>query len=549
MRSRYIFALIAVTACSGEITVPLNAPIGGVIGGKKVCNKLAQPGTELVRLTHAQYDNTVRDLLGLTLSPSAAFQKDPTFQGFNNNAVGLNITDRLGRDYRRSAEDLGLQVVMSAAARAKVVPCAVSNDDCAKSFIASFGRSAFRRPLTQAEKDTFFLQFKKADSVLDGTDPFNKGVQLVVETMLQMPQFLYRVELAESPVANGVVPLTSFEVATRLSYMLWNTTPDGVLLDLAEAGKLATAPEVKAQAAKMLEDPRALKIVDDFHHQWLELDKYNNLSRDPTLFPNFSPALSTMMQQETLRFVSHVVFEQKAPFGTLFTAPYTFVNRELAALYKLAGSYTTAAYTRVDLDPSQRAGLLTQTGFLASHAYMRIDSPIHRGVFMIRKVLCLPLADPPGNADLNLPPIMGDIKTTRQQVTVHTSPPACFGCHARINAMGFAFQNYDAVGQYRTMDNGVAIDASGTISLGGKNHTFSNAIDFAKIVAQSDEARSCYARNWMRYAYQRADGAEDGCDIDAMTTKLAKADYPVKEMIGDLTQNSSFRYRSAQETP
>jgi hypothetical protein len=548
MRNWLGFALIAITGCTGEIDVPINSPGGGP-NGKDVCRKVASPGTKLVRLTHAQYDNTVRDLLGLTVSPSAAFQKDPTFQGFNNNALGLNVADRLGRDYRRSAEDLGLQVVTTPAARARVVPCAGPADDCARTFIASFGRKAFRRPLTQGEQDAFFLQFKKADAVLEGTDPFNKGVQLVVESMLQMPQFLYRVELAESAPVSGMVPLTSFEIASRLSYMLWNTTPDPVLLDLAELGKLGTPAEVKAKALSMLDDPRAQKIVDDFHHQWLDLDKYNNLTRDPALFPSFSPALSPMMQQETLRFVNHVVFEEKAPFASLFTAPYTFVNRELAALYKLTGSYTTAAYTRVDLDPTQRAGLLTQTGFLASHAYTRIDSPIHRGVFMIRRILCLPLGDPPGNADLNLPAITGDIKTTRQQVTVHTSPAGCAGCHTRINSMGFAFGNYDAVGQYRTMDNGVAVDASGSIALGGKMHSFTNAIEFAKIVSQSEEARGCYARNWMRYAYQRADAAEDGCDIEAMTRNLGRADYSVKEMIGDLTQNNSFRYRSAEELP
>ncbi len=548
MRNRFGFALILIAGCTGEIDVPINSPGPGGTNPKG-CKNVATPGTKLVRLTHAQYDNTVRDLLGVTVTPSAAFQKDPTFQGFNNNALGLNIADRLGRDYRRSAEDLGLQVVANAASKAKVVPCTGSTDDCARSFIATFGRRAYRRPLTQAEKDAFFVLFKKGDSVMEGTDPFNKGVELVVETMLQTPEFLYRVELAESAPMNGLIPLTSWEIASRLSYMLWNTTPDPVMLDLAEANKLSTPEEIKAQALKMLDDARATKIVDDFHYQWLDLDKYNNLSRDPTLFPNFSAALSPMMQQETLRFISYAVFDQKAPFATLFTAPYTFVNKELAALYKLTGSYTTAAYTKVDLDPKERSGLLTQTGFLASHAYMRTDSPIHRGVFMIRRVLCLPLGDPPGNANLNLPPLMGDIKTTRQQVANHTSPAGCSGCHSRINGMGFAFENYDAVGQYRTMDNGEAVDASGTITLGGKSQSFANAIEFAKIVSESDEARGCYARNWMRYAYQRADAAEDECDIDAMTTKLASASYSIKEMIGDLTQNNSFRYRSAVEAP
>jgi len=548
---RFGLGLLACAAlsCTGEIDVPTNSPGPGGVGPQASCRKVATPGTKLIRLTHAQYDNTVRDILGLSVSPSAAFQKDPTFQGFNNNALGLSVADRLGRDYRRSAEDLGSQVVASAAARAKVVPCTGTSDDCAKDFIATFGRRAFRRPLTTPEETAFFTLFKKANSVMETGDAFSKGVALTVEAMLQMPEFLYRVELAENAPVDGKVALTSYELASRLSYLLWNTTPDPVLLDLAAADKLATAADVRTQALKMLDDARAVKVVDDFHHQWLDLDKYNNLTRDPALFPNFTPAIAPMMQQETLRFISHVVFDQKAPFSTLFTAPYTFVNKEVAALYKLTGTYTTAAYAKVDLDPTQRSGLLTQTGFLASHAYTRTDSPIHRGVFMIRRVLCLPLGDPPGNADLNLPPLMGNIKTTRQQVANHTSPGNCAGCHNRINAMGFAFENYDAVGQYRTMDNGEPVDSTGSIVLGGKTIEFKDAIEFSKAISVSEEARGCYARNWLRYAYQRADGAEDACDLEAMTTKLARADYPVKELIGDLTQNNSFRYRPAEEAP
>jgi hypothetical protein len=549
--SPFLTLAIAAAGCTAAIEPPEGAPNGGYGGGRGTasCNKLASVGTKLVRLTHAQYDNTVRDLFELDVRPSPSFQKDPTFQGFNNNAAGLKVADRLGRDYRRTAEELALQVVSTPAARAKVVPCSSSTDECASTFISTFGRRAFRRPLTAAENATYLALFKKAATLLDGADPFAKGVELVIEAMLQTPNFLYRVELAEAAPVGSVVPLTSYEVATRLSYMLWNTTPDNALLNLAESGMLTTPAQVKAQALKMLEDKRAEQIVDDFHYQWLDLDKYNNLTRDAVLYPNFSAALSPMMQQETLRFVREVVFGQKAPFATLFTAPYTFVNKELAAIYKVPGTFTSADYTRVELNPSERSGLLTQTGFLAAHAYTKSDSPIHRGVFMIRRVLCLPQGDPPPNADLKLPPLMGDIKTTRQQVAAHTSPAGCNSCHARINGIGFAFENYDAIGQYRTMDNGVAVDSTGTLALGDQSYPFKNAIEFGAAVSKTAEARSCYALNWLRYAYQRADSSEDACDVDAMTENLAKPGYSIKDMIADLTLNKSFLNRPVEELP
>jgi hypothetical protein len=536
---------LLLTACEGSIVPGDRAePLAPA-----TCATVGAPKTKLIRLTHAQYDNTVRDLFGLTVSPSADFQKDPTFQGFNNNADGLTVADRLGRDYRRAAEDLGLQVVTTPGARAKVVPCAGTSDDCAKQFISSFGRRAFRRPLTTDENAKYLTLFKSADAVLDGPDPFTKGLELVIEAMLQTPHFLYRVELAESAPRDNLVPLTGYEIASRLSYMLWNTTPDAALLALADGGKLATPQQVKAQAVAMLEDPRAEQIVDDFHSQWLRLDKYNNLTRDPATYPTFSAALSPMMQEETLRFVRSVIFDDKAGFPSLFTANYTYANKELAAIYGVSGPTSSTVFQKIQLDPTKRAGLLTQTGFLASHAYTKTDSPIHRGVFMIRNVLCLPQNDPPPGVDLKLPPLTGTVKTTRQQVAAHTSPATCNACHARINTMGYAFEHYDAIGQYRDLENGEMVDSTGTLKLAEKETPFNDAVGFSAAISESFEARGCYAVNWLRYAYQRQDAPDDACDLRALSENLGKPGYSIKEMIADLTQSRSFMNRPVEALP
>lgn len=244
----------------------------------------------------------------------------------------------------------------------------------------------------------------------------------------------------------------------------------------------------------------------------------------------------------------HVVVEEKAGYSTLMTAPYSFVNQDLASFYKLPGSFD-ASFKKVDLDPTQRAGLLTQLGFLASHAYMRTDSPIHRGVFIIRRILCLPQPDPPGNADLNLPPLSGSIKTTRQQVTAHTSPPTCNSCHQRINNMGFAFEHYDAVGQYRTTENGEPVDSSGSVLIGNQMVQFSNAIEFIQRISALDEGRSCYSTNWLRYAYGRADERADRCELEALNQRLADPAYSIREFLADLTTTRGFLYRPIEETP
>ncbi len=522
-------------ACSGIIdTKPAGSTTGSNVGtGLDVAaacatpTRATSPGTKLVRLTHTQYDNTVRDLLGIDTKPSLAFQKDPTFHGFDNSAVGLDVEDRLGRDYRRAAEDLSVQVAATSATRSKVVPCSATTDACAKQFISTFGARAFRRPLSDPEQAAYLALFKQADAFIDGTDPFAKGVQVTVEAMLQSPHFLYRVELAEQAPTDGLVPLSGYEMASRLSYLLWNSMPDAALFDAAAKGALSDEAQLTAQAQRLLDDPRAQTVVDDFHRQFLELSKDYNLNRDPTLYPNFSAAVSPMMEQETLRFIRQLIFVDQAPFAALYTAPYSFVNKELAALYKVSGTFSSTEYTKVTLDPTQRRGLLTQIGFLASHAYARTDSPIHRGVFIVRKVLGLPQGDPPPGIDFTLPPIgSGEIKTTRQQVTAKTSPAGCATCHDRINSLGFAFEHYDAVGQYRTQENNVDVDSSGTMTLGDQPVAYQNALDFTTAVSTSAEARISYATNWLRFGYQRVDTSDDTCDLTKMAVHLGEPELP-----------------------
>lgn len=511
----------------------------------QVCAPAPMPN--VVRLTHGQYDNTVRAILELDASvvPSASFIADAAFGGFDNNAAGLSVSERLTRDYRRSAENLAAMIAADEAAIDRLVPCARAdrNDDCARRFITSIGRRAYRRPLSSGDVDRLNGLFGVGATAYTEGDAFVRGVRIVIEAVLQSPRFLYRVELADQPIDAGAIALDDFELASRLSYMLWNGPPDDTLFAAAEAGRLSDPAVIESEARRMLDDPRAAGPVDDFHKQWLVMGKYRGLAKNAALFPEFdSEQFGASMSEETYRFIRNVFLETNGDLRALYTAPYTFADSTLAPIY--GATVDGPGFEKIELDPTKRVGLFMQSGFLASHAFPDISSPIHRGVFLQRNVLCNIIPDPPGNADLNLPPIEGEIETTREQVTVHTSPDACRPCHSQINEAGFSFEHFDALGRYRSEENGVPIDAHGTLVVGRNMVSFTDSVDLMKKLAEEEQVRRCYLTQWFKYAYGRVNTAEDRCTIDQLHTAVQAKDYGLKEMMVALTQTRTFRFRA-----
>ncbi len=511
----------------------------------------ASPGAlpRLVRLTHTQYDNTVRDLVGLELSSSSVFLPDPVVGGFSNNAENLVVTDRLARDYRRSAEEIAQELADEPEVFAALLPCDPGGGQaCAQQFIAEFGRRAYRRPLTADEEARFLNVFEAGDGLYGSGTAFDQGIQLVVEGFLQSPHFLYRGELSSEVDADdpNLVPLSGYEVATRLSYLMWNSMPDDALLAAAEAGELDTAQGVEAEARRLLADGRASGPIRDFHRQWLHLEEYANINKNGETFPQFQPGMLAAMEEEALLFIERVVLEQGGTWGDLMTTPGTFVNADIASLYGLDPSGFGEELVWTDLPANERGGLLTQSGFLASHAYADITSPIHRGVFVQRNILCAAIPEPPGNIDATLPELQGNIQTTRDAVEAHTEPTQCRGCHDQINAPGFLFENYDALGQLRTSENGVAVDTASTVLIGPDEHEFGGAMEFVDHVATSEIAQRCYLTHWFRYANMRQETIDDQCTLDGLHEILQGSDYSVAELLVSLTQTTTFRYRAPE---
>lgn len=552
--------LLAVGACQGTIEDPSGSRRSGAAPGtapdppglieeQSSCTPGDPPETtRLARLTHKQYDSSVAALTGLDLHVAADFLGDQHQAGFDR-GLDLQVGEVLARAYRDAAEKVADSVVTTPAAYTRVLGCDPrQGDTCARSFIASFGRRTFRRPLTNAEQTSYFTLFKRGPMLVDTGDDFQRGVRVTLEALLQSPKFLYRVELSDEDLG-GRIALDGYEVAARLSYALVNTTPDDALLQAAAADRLRTPDEVAAQASRLLQQSAgARETVRDFHHQWLELDAYpNKLTKDAKLYPSVTPALGSVLQSEVERFVDAVTFERKRGLPSLYTAPFTFVNRTTAAIYGVTGSFDDTL-KQVSLDPTQRAGLVTQLGFLATKAFSNTSSPIHRGVFIQRHLMCATIPDPPGMIPA-LPAVDGtQIRTTRQQVDQHTAVQPCASCHqTMINPVGFGLEHYDAIGRYRTQENGVPIDASGTLAGTESNAMFDSGVTLAKAMAEAPEARSCYAKNWFRYTFGRAETPGDACALSALADKLKDDNYTAMDLLSDLTRTRAFLYRAAEK--
>ncbi|MBC8072727.1 MAG: DUF1592 domain-containing protein, partial [Deltaproteobacteria bacterium] len=293
------------------------------------CEEETLPGglTHFVRLTHRQYDNSVRDLLGVEGNPSDAFLGDTSVKGFSNNADQLAVTDRLARDYRRASEQIAAELLADPPRLSSLVVCdpGPDADACAQTFIESFGRRAFRRPLQDEEKAAFFAIYQAGDGKYETGSAFEQGIALVVEAFLQSPSFLYRVELSSPPADAELVALSGWEIASRLSYMMWNSTPDDALLAAAEAGELDSAEGIEEHARRLLADGRASDPVQDFHGQWLHVDRYPNIQKDPMVFPEYDPSAPASMATETMEFFRRTILDEGGSYADLMTSRTTYV--------------------------------------------------------------------------------------------------------------------------------------------------------------------------------------------------------------------------------
>lgn len=505
------------------------------------CDPIEPGDSPIRRMTRAEYNNTVRDLLGDESQPASSFVPEEEALGFNNQATSLGVTQLLAEQMMNAAEAIAQKAVADLGVLMPYCDVATAGEDaCATMFIERFGKRAFRRPITPAEAARFFELFAWGRTTYD----FASGLGLVIQAMLQSPTFLYRVELGmPDPIEGDVVPLGSYEIASRLSYLLWNSMPDDEVFAAADAGELTTKEQIAAQARRMLDHPRARQAVANFHSQWLKLTHIETVAKDPATYPLYHEGLRSLWKQETEAFLEHVVFDGEGDVGTLLSAPYSMMNAELAAFYGVADPSLGEAFERVELDPSERAGLLTQASLLAVNAKPNQSSPIHRGKFVREMLLCQTLPPPPNDIEIK-PPEVKPGTTTRDRFKEHAESPACSPCHVLMDPIGFGFENFDGIGLWREEDQGFPVDASGYLhATRDIDGAFNGAVELAKELASSAEVRQCVATQWFRFGYGRAEGKTDACAMREIQGAFALSGNNIKELLVGLTQTEAFLYR------
>ncbi|HUS64765.1 MAG TPA: DUF1592 domain-containing protein [Kofleriaceae bacterium] len=527
-----LLACVACTGCVGSVEGPPADP-GPTCG--------VPAFTPFRRLTRHEYDRTVRDLLGDDSAPADAFPPEEDVRGFDNNAGALTMSDRLAEAYLGAAEALAEHAIADVD---RLTGCAADtmHDACARAFIDAFGARAFRRPLDEEERAVLATVYATGAAQWDHAT----GIRLVLEAMLQSPQFLYRIEMGE-PGGDGWSRPTPWEMASRLSYLFWGSMPDEELFAAARAGRLSTPDELEAHARRLLADPRAAEHIAHFHEQWLGVRDMGGVDKDDEVYPDFSPELVPSMQEEVRRFTVSVFTEGSGTVEELLTATYSFVDEPLAAYYGVGG-VTGGGFHRVDFDPTRHAGLLTLGGVLATNALPTETSPILRGKFVQERLLCNTLPSPPDDIEI-VPPDPDASLTTRERFEQHRADPLCAGCHDLMDPIGFGFEHYDGAGRWRDDENGLPIDDSGALVASDVDGAFVGPVELGRKLAGSAQVQTCVATHWFEVAHGRSATPEDACSIDQLEARLAETGGDLRELLVALVRTDAFRYRASGGAP
>ncbi len=517
--------------------MPATGGTGGT--GGSVGSSARVAASRLRRLTQAEYNNTVRDLLGDTSAPASRFAHDDQPERpipFASNSTSP-VTETHGRDYIIAARDLAARAPQYLSAVLPCDPAKIGRAACARQFIAGFGLRAFRRPLTEGQITSLVnLQAAEAD--------WADGVAAVVEALLQSPFFMFQIEEAAAGPKDKAFPVSGHELAARMSYFLWDSMPDQELFDAARMNKLGTTAEVEAQARRMLFGPSAAKAtgaIRSFYEQLLDFEEFDAKAKDLSKFPTW-PELKPLMREESMLFIDSL-YQQKETLGTLLAAPFSIINQALASLYGTAPVMGTG-FQKVSYDAkAPRAGVLTHASLMATKAAGTDTDPIRRGALLANHVLCLDIRLPPGQ-QID-PPVQQASLTRRQELEMHRRlDTSCAACHMIIDPLGFGFENYDALGKYRTTDPAAnqPIDASGDLAGTDINGPFNGAVELVQRMARSKVAAECMALQWTRLAAGRETN-EDGALKDVQS-RFAASGNNLSELLVIVASSEIMRHRA-----
>ena len=537
LRPWWIGAVLVVSgACDGHIDEP-TAPEPEVYRAPFA----PQPGP-MRRLAASEYRRTVQDLLGDAVVPPPVLEKDPRSGGdYGLIAVGVanvSLSARGVEAYETASYDLAEQALNSDYRDALVgcTPAATVDAACADAFIRHFGRRAWRRPLSTDERARLVAL---AGEAAERLGDFHRGLQFAVAAMLQSPYFVFRTEVGRpSQEYPGWHRLTDWELATRLAYFLWATTPDDELLDATAAGVLSTPEGLDGQVRRLLGDDRARQGMRAFFEDMLLLERLDEMSKDPTVFLHFSSEVGASAREETLRTLEHMVFDRDADYREIFTTRTTFIDRRLAAIYSVPAPAREGFGLHEHPEESLRRGLLGHVSFLAANAHVATTSPTLRGAYIRRTFMCASIPVPPPDVNTSIPEATIEAPTLRQRVARHLEEPVCAGCHLLMDPLGLGVEHFDALGRYRELENGAPIDASGRLS---STASFEDARSLGEALAEAPEVPRCLVQTLYRYGTGHIEVASEGEALYQYEQRFAESGYRVRDLLHAIATSEAFQ--------
>jgi hypothetical protein len=498
------------------------------------------PGNVLIhRLNTAEYNNTVADVLGTTQQPGTALWASEETADFNNIAAVENVDDKQYQLYYDAAGVVAKDVFASSALKARVVTCETADDTtCVQGIINATGLKLFRRPLAAAEVSTYL---KVYTSLRAASLSHDDAVQQVLVALLASAEFLFRMEIDPTPSSTAVHPLSPYELATRLSYFLWQSAPDDGLLKVAGDGTLSDTATLQAQLQRLSADPKFERFSQSFVGQWLGIRNVATHGVDPTVFPNWTPAIGTAMAQEAYSFFDEFA-KGSRPWTEFITADVNYIDSNLAPIYGMAAP--ASGMQRVTNTSDHRVGFLGMGSFLALSSYEYRTAPTLRGRWILLNLLCSPPPNPPAGVpalDSNGASADAAQQNVRQRLEAHRANPICASCHANLDPYGLALENFDAIGQYRSAySGGSAIDASTQLSDGTEFDGLPGLIDY---VSKQPKLLSCVENELFTYSLGREPIATDQPYLSQIQTNWLTDTPTLPRLIEGLVLADTFRKR------
>ncbi len=522
------------SSCGKDDALPVDS---GIVRGD--APEIEPPAPALRRLTQTQYENAILDLFEADLYVPSNLEPDNEVEGLYSVGASTTSLSSYGVElYEDAAFAIAEQVIEESEVYDSVVSCEPTDsgdEACFEEIFEPLATRAWRRPVTDAELEVLVTL---ASAIGTDADDFDVGLEYAVAALLQSPYFIYRQEHGEEdPEEPDVRRLTDWELASRMSFLLWNSIPDEELLEAAAAGELRTDAGLETQARRMLAYEHAATGVRNLFTEVFTLYELDELNKDPNVFTHASEDLGSSAKEETLLVLEDIILEDDADFRELFITERTFVDRRLAALYSIPAPQEDG-FGAVILDEEDgRRGFLGQGSFLLLQSHPTSSSPTKRGKFVRTKLLCQEIPAPPADVDTSIPEPDTESPTLRERLQVHLEDPTCASCHQLTDLVGLGFENFDGMGQWRDTENGATIDASGTLD----NADFGNAWDMGQVIAEHGNLGPCFTEHVYRYSTGRLVGDGEEELVDWLALGFEQNTYSFQELLVETILSDGFR--------